>query len=148
MRKYILLLSFFAALFFAPATSHAGFLVKRKAAPTETVAPAATNNELTAKQERRQEIYNTLMRVLRHDDGEHKDHRCHNCNGWQGTASMWCAIGGFFYFPPALILALVWGALGMKPGAPHRKRAIAGVVISIIGIFFWAFFITLMIWSV
>lgn len=144
MRKHLLILTILLSLFLAPATSHAGFIVKRKA--ETTVGVAAKNEEKTAKQERRQEVLQSILSLLPHD-GDHDRKDCKRHDGWQGTASMWCAIGGFFYFPPALILALVWGGIGLKPGAKHQKRARAGVIIAIAGLFFWHLLITAAIWG-
>lgn len=145
MRKHLLILAILFSLFLAPTTSHAGFFVKRKAEKTLTVA--THNEDKVARQERRQEMLSTIMALLPHNDNDHECKGCKRHDGWQGTASLWCAIGGFFYFPPALILALVWGAKGMKPGAKHRKRAQAGVIIAIAGLFFWHLLITAAIWG-
>lgn len=144
MRKHLLILTILLSLFLAPATSHAGFFVKRKA--ETTVSVAAKNEEKTAKQERRQEVLQSILSLLPHD-GDHDSKGCKRHDGWQGTASLWCAIGGFFYFPPALILALVWGGIGLKPGAKHQKRARAGVIIAISGLFFWHLLLTAAIWG-
>lgn len=146
MKKYALLVALFIALFAVPNTSHAGFIVKRKAAQTEVAAVKKSQDKLE-KQERRQQMFNTILSLMPHEGdhertGKHKDH-----SGWEGTASMWCAIGGFFYFPPALIVALVFAGMGLKPGKRHRNRAIAGLVIAISGIFFWAIMITATLWA-
>ena len=58
-------------------------------------------------------------------------------DGWEGTTAMWCAIGSIFVFP-ALICAIVFGAMGLKKGKKHRGRAIAGLAISLNLIFLLA----------
>lgn len=56
-------------------------------------------------------------------------------SGWEGTASMYCAIFGLLIFPPGLIAAIILGALGLGEGKKHRGRAIAGLIIGITSVF-------------
>lgn len=56
-------------------------------------------------------------------------------SGWEGTASLYCAIFGLVIFPPGLIAAIILGALGLGEGKKHRGRAIAGLIIGITGVF-------------
>ncbi len=56
-------------------------------------------------------------------------------SGWEGTASMYCAIFGLLVFPPGLIASIILGGLGLGDGKKHRGRAIAGLIIGITSVF-------------
>jgi hypothetical protein len=65
-------------------------------------------------------------------------------SGWEGTASLYCAIFGLLVFPPGLIAAIILGALGLGEGKKHRGRAIAGLIIGITSVFLVATLLVLL----
>lgn len=144
MRIYSFLLLLVCTLFFAPVRSHAGFLVKHR---TQTAAAATVTSPFSALSHLSNDPTGTT-----HDGDEHHDcnekRRCERRQGWAGTASMWVAIGGAIYgfCPLIMIVSLVFAAIGLKPGKPKRGRAIAGLIISMFGIFLWAFLLTMSGW--
>ncbi len=106
--------------------SYAGFLLKKHNKPlVETVV----GSDATADLEIGRQAFATPKENLK-SNLCHTDNPSNKNSGWEGTASMWCAIGGIVFFP-ALICSIVFGAMGLKKGKKHRNRAIAGLAISL-----------------
>ncbi len=118
-------------------TADAGFAVRKQTGKTISAA-AMAGSYTTSTNEHLQVTPNYLLQ----DEEHHPRRRRCSANGWEGTVAMWCGIGSI-WMPPALILAIIFGALGLGEGHRHRGRATAGLVIGIAGIFLIAMAVTL-----
>jgi hypothetical protein len=137
MKQGILFLCALIAIVFQAENVQAGFVSKKQhAAVHSTGSWASEQSKVAMAAEMR------LAKMLSGDRIEHgdvhHDEPKHSASGWEGTASFWCGIGGLILFPPALICAVIFGALGRGVGHHKRGRAIAGLIIGISGIFMYA----------
>ena len=78
------------------------------------------------------------------NENQRSRNRKKSTSGWEGTASLYCAIFGLLVFPPGLIAAIILGAIGLGEGKKHRGRATAGLIIGITTIFLIATLIVLL----
>ncbi|GAA4468865.1 hypothetical protein GCM10023093_27320 [Nemorincola caseinilytica] len=141
MRIYSFLLLLVCTLLLVPVRSHAGFLVKH----SKHTAVVSVHNAIEAAVP---DAANTAAPAPHECNGCEDKRREERRNGWAGTASMWVAIGGaiYMFFPPFMILAAIFAAIGLKPGKPKRGRAIAGLIISVFGLMLWGFLIAIGLW--
>lgn len=132
MKKgFLSIIALLTVLIFAT-PAHAGFVTKKATTVTSIISPAPAYKKAgSSRQDIRNARLQKLSAVLNHEDQEHEHHR--HDSGWQGTAAMWCGIGGLLFFP-AFICAVVFGIMGMGKGRRHRGRAIAGLAIGLVAI--------------
>jgi hypothetical protein len=134
MKKgFLSIIALLTVLIFAT-PAHAGFVTKKATSVTSIISPApAHNNAGSSRQEIRNARLQKLSAILNHEDHDHEHEHHRHDSGWEGTAAMWCGIGGIFFLP-AFLCAVVFGVMGMGKGRRHRGRAIAGLVIGIVAI--------------
>ena len=132
---------FFAALCIIllsslPATTFAGFKVKKTATWFGTAATNMTHNPAPSKKELRQQAVNALKNMVEkaYERNNKQQQRKVSKNGWEGTWSLVCGIlglfTGFFAIP-----ALMFGALGMGKEHVHHKSATAGFIMGLVVVF-------------
>ncbi len=144
MKKSSCILLFVFLFSMIHGNSYGAFYVKRKTATAhETTATIpAEQQKKESSIVRLQEQVAAITSFLSPEGCLHPERRHRgSASGWEGTVAMWCGIGGIIYFPPALICALIFGGLGMGPGHRHHRRAVAGVVLGIVGMFLWSIII-------
>lgn len=133
-------------LLFLSFGAKAGFILKKQPLPAVTTAANETEPKSATKaiKEHRHNRYQAIKSALQHDGGE-QDNKHHAINsGWEGITALCTGIVGIF-FPPLLIAAVVFGALGIGNGKKHRGMAIAGLILGLVGVFFWAFMLAVLL---
>jgi hypothetical protein len=132
-RHSLLVTVLFVLLICGAPTAKAGFAIRKQTALTEITASAEAPIHVLSRKEMRQAQLKSVKKYVLHEDHQPRTRKC-SANGWEGTAAMWCGIGSV-WMPPALILAIIFGALGLGEGHKHRGRATVGLIIGITGIF-------------
>ena len=143
--------SLFIALLIISYFSHyatAGYVIKNTTTKATNISQATISENNTvislipalSSVNSKSEIQN----VGEENENQRSRNKKKSTSGWEGTASLYCAIFGLLVFPPGLIAAIILGALGLGEGKKHRGRAIAGLIIGITSIFLIATLIVLL----
>ena len=128
--------------------ANAGYVIKNTKTNATNIAHTTTSNNNIAfsSYPTHSSINNNTenQSVGEENENQRSRNKKRSTSGWEGTASLYCAIFGLFVFPPGLIAAIILGAIGLGEGKKHRGRAIAGLVIGITSIFLIATLIVLL----
>lgn len=138
--KFSLLLAALTTLCFSY-SADAAFVIKKHNNLTVTSrgTDKAATTGMSAKEGRMLKAQ-AIISQLEGEDGHPKS--CQTKSGWQGITSLCTGVVGIL-FPPALVLAVIFGALGIEKCRKHRGLAIAGLVIGLVGVFIWGFVIAM-----
>ncbi len=122
--------------------ANAGYVVKNEKAIQNTQTSVLGINKIQNKLSDVQFI-KAAKEIGEENENQQTRNKKRSTSGWEGTASLYCAIFGLVIFPPGLIAAIILGALGLGDGKKHRGRAIAGLIIGITSVFLIATLIVL-----
>lgn len=143
--------SIFIALLTISSFAHnanAGYVIKSTKTNATNIAHTtiANNNTAVPYNLTLSSVYNNIenQSVGEENENQRSRNKKKSTSGWEGTASLYCAIFGLLVFPPGLIAAIILGAIGLGEGKRHRGRAIAGLIIGITSIFLIATLIVLL----
>lgn len=128
--------------------ANAGYVIKNTKTNATNIAHTtiANNNTAVPYNLTLSSVYNNIenQSVGEENENQRSRNKKKSTSGWEGTASLYCAIFGLLVFPPGLIAAIILGAIGLGEGKKHRGRAIAGLIIGITSIFLIATLIVLL----
>jgi len=143
--------SIFIALLTIASFAHnanAGYVIKSTKTNATNIANTtiANNNTAVPYNPTFSSVYKNIenQSVGEENENQRSRNKKRSTSGWEGTASLYCAIFGLFVFPPGLIAAIILGAIGLGEGKKHRGRAIAGLIIGITSVFLIATLIVLL----
>jgi hypothetical protein len=128
--------------------ANAGYVIKSTKTTNANITQSTTtdNNTEIISTSALSSIHNKSKNqsVVEENENQRSRNKKRSTSGWEGTASLYCAIFGLLVFPPGLIAAIILGAIGLGEAKKHRGRAIAGLIIGITSIFLIATLIVLL----
>jgi hypothetical protein len=131
LMRQIQLILFCIVLFVAGTNSaFAGFVVKKHAISFDSTTAPAFSSQTSVGNNEHISVFKTLKHLAKHPK-EMRPARPKSSSGWEGIVAFVCGIlgllTGFMAIP-----AIIFGAIGMGKGRPHRGLAIAGFVMGVV----------------